>query len=539
MASATVTAKPEVAPKAAEPPRRLPGSRLGRLIVVLNLVGLAVLIVGALIQNELSRGLVNAEIDSLTTQGRGIVHVIEEAATIGDPVPGLDEDRARDTLQILFIQGSQRARIFDNQGELVGDSYVLNDHIVETPLPPVGKPGRLNFNWDFLKRQDQPEVAAAAHNALNDEVKKALSGRPVAQLRTTETGERVVSVSLPIQRVQAILGVLTLESGDVDQIVASQRRALVPFIVIAVLVTLGSSFLLTRLIAAPVRRLARAADRVTAQRARAISLPDIAERDDELGDLTRSLETMTQTLSDRMVAIEGFAADVAHEIRNPLTSIRSAVETLDLVSDPASQARLTDILKGDVGRLDRLITDISNASRLDAELWREAPKPLDLGQLLAKLADGYQQAAKAGEAPVRYVQPESDAAVMVRVREGPLSQVFRNLIDNARSFTALASDPGASVRLALQRDRAARQAVAIVEDDGPGLPPENLETIFDRFYTARPKGAAFGVHSGLGLSIARQIVEAHGGRIRAENRTDGEGRILGARFVITLPDIGA
>jgi two-component system, OmpR family, sensor histidine kinase ChvG len=330
--------------------------------------------------------------------------------------------------------------------------------------------------------------------------------------------------------------VLTLESGDVDQIVANQRRALLPFILIAILVSLVSSYMLSRFIAQPVMRLARAADRVTAQRARAISLPDIAGRDDELGDLTRSLETMTQTLSERMDAIEGFAADVAHEIRNPLTSIRSAVETLDLISDVDARLRLTNILKQDVGRLDRLITDISNASRLDAELSREAPRPLDFSKLLAELAGLYAQAANPGDPPVRFTPPE-DAPIMIRVREVPLSQVFRNLIDNAKSFTVLSSGPDPSVRLTLKR--VGRQAVATVEDDGPGLPAENLETVFQRFYTARPRGAAFGGHSGLGLSIARQIVEAHGGRIHAENRTGPDGQVLGARFVISLPDIGA
>jgi two-component system sensor histidine kinase ChvG len=246
---------------------------------------------------------------------------------------------------------------------------------------------------------------------------------------------------------------------------------------------------------------------------------------------------MTQTLSERMDEIEGFAADVAHEIRNPLTSIRSAVETLDLVSDAETRLRLTNILKQDVGRLDRLITDISNASRLDAELSREEPRALDLGKLLAELASLYAQAAEPHEPPVLFVAPEGDAPVMIRVREGPLSQVFRNLIDNARSFNALSADPDPQVRLTLRRS--GRQAIAAVEDDGPGLPVENLETVFDRFYTARPKGAAFGGHSGLGLSIARQIVEAHGGKIHAENRIDPDGRVAGARFVISLPDIGA
>ena len=348
----------------------------------------------------------------------------------------------------------------------------------------------------------------------------------------------MVSVSIPIQHVEAVLGVLTLEAGDVDQIIAAQRRALIPFILIAIAVSLTSSLLLSRLVALPVLRLARAADSVTLARARAISLPDIAQRDDELGDLTRSLQAMTSTLSERMDAIEGFAADVAHEIRNPLTSIRSAVETLDLVSDAAARERLTTILKQDVSRLDRLITDISNASRLDAELSREAPKPLDLDKLLADIAGLYAQTAKPGEAQ-RALRSRPDTLEPMRVlgREGPLGQVFRNLIDNARSFSAWSETPA---RGPASAPRLGRQAVAAVEDDGPGLPPENLETVFERFYTSRPKGAAFGGNSGLGLAIARQIVEAHGGRIWAENRTDGRpASVVGARFVVTLPEAPA
>jgi two-component system sensor histidine kinase ChvG len=292
--------------------------------------------------------------------------------------------------------------------------------------------------------------------------------------------------------------------------------------------------MLSRFVALPVLRLARAADSVTLARARAISLPDIAARDDELGDLTRSLEAMTSTLSERMDAIERFAADVAHEIRNPLTSIRSAVETLDLISDPAARERLTDILKHDVGRLDRLITDISNASRLDAELSRETPRTIDLEKLLAEIAAFYDQTSKPGAVAVRFIAPDGLEPITVSGREGPLSQVFRNLVDNARSFSALSTQVPPEVRVTLQR--VGRQAVAAVEDDGPGLPPENLETVFERFYTARPKGAAFGGHSGLGLSIARQIVEAHGGQIRAENRTGADGQVVGARFVVTLPE---
>ena len=201
----------------------------------------------------------------------------------------------------------------------------------------------------------------------------------------------------------------------------------------------------------------------------------------------------------------------------------------------AAKERLTGILKHDVGRLDRLITDISNASRLDAELSRDQPKSLDLERLLADLTSFDGQSAKRGETPVQFIKPDVLEPIRVLGREDPLSQVFRNLIDNARSFSPPATaERTPQVRISLQR--IGRNALVAVEDDGPGLPPENLETVFERFYTARPAGAAFGGHSGLGLSIARQIVEAHGGAIHAENRTDADGRILGARFVVTLPE---
>ena len=544
MASAIDTAKPE-SPRAGVVARprfgRMPdswpmwhGSRLGRLIIGLNLLGLTILIVGALLMNELSKGLINAKIDSLKTQGTFLVNVIEQAATQGEPAPALDPDKARDTLQLLFIGARQRARVFDAHGGLIADSDIITDKVDASPLPPAHKAGALNLAWPRLGGDDDPARVATATADLNAEIGEALQGHPVAELRRAHNGERVVSISLPIHYVQDVLGVLTLESGDVDQIITAQRWALAPFILIAIGVSLASSALLSRFIALPVLRLARAADSVTLARARAISLPDIAERDDELGDLATSLETMTSTLSERMDAIDRFAADVAHEIRNPLTSIRSAVETLDLITDPASRERLTNILKHDVGRLDRLITDISNASRMDAELSREQPRPLDLEKLLGELASFYTETARPGEAPVRFLPPESLEPVNVPGREGPLSQVFRNLIDNARSFSTQSRAEHPEVRLGLRRE--GRQIYATVEDDGPGLPPENLETVFKRFYTAWPKGAAFGGHSGLGLSIARQVVEAHGGTIRAENRLDADGNILGARFVVALPD---
>jgi two-component system, OmpR family, sensor histidine kinase ChvG len=287
--------------------------------------------------------------------------------------------------------------------------------------------------------------------------------------------------------------------------------------------------LLNSLVAQPVLRLARAADRVRQARARAISLPDLARRDDEVGNLTRSLEDMTHALSERMDAIESFAADVAHEIRNPLTSLRSAVETLELVADPAKREQLQAILKNDIQRLDRLVTDISNASRLDAELSRDQPKFVDLGRLIGDVVALYQATARPGDVRVEFKPHGGADAVTVLGREGPLGQILRNLVDNARSF----SPPGDVVTVGLVRVK--NEAIATVSDNGPGIPAENLETVFERFYTSRPKGAAFGGNSGLGLSIARQIAEAHGGTLRAENRIGADGKVEGAFFVLSLP----
>jgi two-component system sensor histidine kinase ChvG len=543
MASDTAIASPD--PGGSGKRRFWPeGSRLGRLIIALNLLSLAILIGGALTLNEMRRGLVNARIDSLIAQGEWIAHIIDDAATVGEPEPALQPERAAQLLQLLHLPRDARVRLFDRDGRKITDSYVVADRVEWKPLPPARKP-------DQAPRETGPSpVERRAAAALKAELAQARTGEIVKGRRISDNGEQVISVSLPIRRVRAVVGVLTLEAGDVNEIIARERANLIPFILIAVGVTLLSSILLTVLVARPVLRLARAADRVKAARARSISLPDLSRRDDEIGDLSRSLEDMTDTLSERMDAIERFAADVAHEIRNPLTSIRSAIETLDLVRDDKARERLMGILKQDVGRLDRLVTDISNASRLDAELSRDAPRTIDLGRLLADIVRVYDASIRPGEATVALSVPAGET-VAVSGREGPLGQVFRNLIDNARSF----SPAGGAVRVTLTHDRG--QARVLVEDDGPGIPQDNLETVFERFYTSRPKGAAFGGNSGLGLSIARQIVQAHGGEIHAENRRksgekSGEIRretaaemarsgetgeiVVGARFVVVLPE---
>ncbi len=539
MASATDTARADLSEGSEDVPlrRRLirfGGSRLGGLILALNLLSLLILFGGALALNEYSRGLVQARQESLRVQAELLSNVLGQLGiTRGEPTPALDPIAASQWLRDNFIPSGQRARLYDADGLLVSDSYAVTDAIPGNPLPPA-RPAGSPVRETVPPARVQADLDHA-NTALGQEIEAALAGDPQATVRRSENGDRVVSVSLPVRHVQKVLGVLTLEAGDVDQILGAQRRALVPFALVALAVNLLASLLLHLFIARPVMRLSAAADEVKRGRARAISLPDLEDRRDEIGDLARSLESMTETLSGRMDAIERFAADVSHEIKNPLTSIRSALETLDLVKEKPQRDRLTALLQQDVRRLDRLITDISNASRLDAELSRDRPRPVDLAALLTDIVGVYETTGKPGEAPVS-LDLAIDGPCRVMGRDGPLGQVFRNLIDNARSF----SPAGSGVRVRLERDETdpSLPICVRIEDDGPGIPPENLETVFQRFYTSRPKGAAFGSNSGLGLSIVRQIVEAHGGRVSAANRLDASAEIQGARFDVMLPPVG-
>ncbi len=540
MASATATAKADPAGREPEDdttPRRsrfrFGGSRLGGFILALNLLSLLILFGGALALNEWNRGLVQARQESLTVQAELLANVLGELGiSRGIPSPELDPYEASAWLRDNFVPQGQRVRLYDINGLPLIDSYQVTENIPGEPRPaarPAGSPPPKGLDKRAAR---QHALTQESDRQVQAEVERALAGEPQATVRRNEEGERVVSVSLPIRHVRQVLGVLTLEAGNVDEILAAQRSALVPFALVALGVNLLASLLLHLFVARPILRLSAAADQVKLQRARAISLPDLEERRDEIGDLARSLESMTDTLSTRMDAIERFAADVSHEIKNPLTSIRSALETLPLVKTDDQRDRLTALLQQDVRRLDRLITDISNASRLDAELSRDRPRPVDMNRLIADIVGVYETTAKPGDIPV--VLTTTESAIRVTGRDGPLGQVVRNLIDNARSF----SPPGGAVRVTLQDIEDDLPVRIRVEDDGPGIPPDNLETVFERFYTSRPKGAAFGSNSGLGLSIVRQIVEAHGGRVWAENRRDDADRVMGARFEIALPGVG-
>lgn len=521
--------------------RNVSNSRIARLIFASNLAGILILIVGSLVLNEMRAGLVQARVDSLTTQGNLIVSVLAEGATIGEPSPSLQVQLARRILKRLELPATVSARIYDRRGNLVGDYALLSDQVKESELPDIGEASVFEefsrsvsntFDSLALSLQTSANKSFLQPKTLEEELKIALLGEAVAGERITSEGQRIVSVSIPIQRVSAVVGVLTLEASDVAEIVRKERAALFPFIGVAVIVSLMSAALLTYMIARPLRKLALAADEVRSGQAEKLELPMLTKRHDEIGDLAGSLEAMTDTLFNRIVANEAFAADVAHELKNPLTSIRSAVETADRVTDPEARDKLRKVIASDVRRLDRLITDISNATRLEAEIVRAPNEKVDLKKLLSELAYTYDAIRNEGDPRVLFELEDGDIQLTVMGRESPLGQVFRNLIENARSFSPENGNVRVSGRRFVRDDKTFVEIT--IEDEGPGIPDDKLEKIFDRFYTDRPSGAKFGLNSGLGLSIVKQIIESHRGTVKASNRTDASGNITGARFSIEL-----
>ena len=368
------------------------------------------------------------------------------------------------------------------------------------------------------------------------EVAQALNGQDASMVRVNDRGEVIVSVAVPVQRFRAVRGALMLstQGADIDDMVEAERLAIIKVFLVAAGVMIVLSILLAGTIAEPVRRLADAAESVRRRIRSRVEIPDFTRRRDEIGHLSGTLRDMTNALYSRIEAIESFAADVSHELKNPLTSLRSAVETLPVAKTEESRGRLLGVIMHDVQRLDRLISDIADASRLDAELQRQDMAPVDIRRLLTTLSSVANE-TKLGHdvgVEVRFEGKSSDT-FSVPGHDSRLGQVITNLLSNAQSF----SEPGQKVRIHCRRVRADIEIV--VDDDGPGIRPDALERVFERFYTDRPH-QGFGQNSGLGLSISKQIIDAHGGRIWAENRTgpaneDGEPTVAGARFVVRLP----
>jgi two-component system, OmpR family, sensor histidine kinase ChvG len=554
-------------------------SSLTRRIVVLNLIGLAILVSGILYLNQFRAGLIDAKVQSLATQGEIIARAIAASAGVDtdevqlDPEKLLetehqsgaddealsnsldftiDPERAAPILRPLVKPTGSRARIYNRDGALIldSDTFYSRGEVLRYDLPPpdAEKPDALNRFWQTVKTRmrqyDLPlytEIGGANGKAY-PEVATALTGTSVPIVRINDKGELVVSVAVPIQRMRAVLGVLLLSTrgGDIDNIVAAERWGIVRVSLFAAAVTIVLSVILANTIAGPVQRLSAAAERVRhSVRARA-EIPDFTDRSDEIGHLSGALRDMTTTLYKRIDAIESFAADVAHELKNPLTSLRSATETLPLAKTDESKERLMEIIQHDVRRLDRLISDISDASRLDAELAREDAAAVDMAELLRTTVSLFNDIHRDDTPEVVLDIAYAPGAWPYRVvgHDSRLSQVIVNLLDNAISF----SPPGG--RVAVVTRRIGSEIQIAIEDEGPGIPEENLDRIFERFYTDRPQ-ENFGQNSGLGLNISRQIAVAHGGRLWAENRPPAGvgrgkgdasvGKSGGARFVMRLP----
>ena len=520
-------------------------SSLTRRILVLNVLVLLIPVLGLLHLDQYRQSLIASELDSLRIQGRAFALSLGSTAVVATRLGDerLLPEMARHLMRVLLTDTGLRARIFARSGELLADSFVLvgpggQVQVMELPPPDdgslltgLGRLYDLAVNW-LPMTGELPEYREARRQWAGDypEVERALLGESPGMVRADRRGNLVLTAAVPVQRYRRVLGALLLskDGAEVNAAVRDRRFDILVVFAVALGVTVLLSLYLAGTIARPVRRLALAADRVRHGKGRQFEIPDFTHRRDELGDLSGALRDMTEALWARMDAIEGFAADVAHELKNPLTSLRSAVETVSRVEDPAQQKKLMSIILDDVQRLDRLISDISDASRLDAELSRAQTEPVDAGRLLGTLVELH-QATAAEDGPRFRLDAAANQNLVVQCIEDRLGQVLRNLISNAVTF----SPPGGTIGLSAWREGAA--VVIAVSDEGPGIPKGKLEAIFDRFYSERPRGEKFGTHSGLGLSISKQIVEAHGGTIQAENRMDDDAKVLGARFVIRLP----
>lgn len=550
-------------------------SSLTRQILFFNLVALVVLVGGILYLNQFREGLIDAKVESLLTQGEIIAAAVSASAQVDTnsitidpqkllelqagqsitPVPSdedlefpIDPQKIAPVLRRLISPTHTRARIFDPDGSLILDSRFLysRGQVLRFDLPPVSDEKQFSDKFAaWFNRLLQPsnlplyKESPGGDGLIYPEVKNALTGVRGAVVRVTEGGELIVSVAVPVQRFRAVVGVLLLstQAGDIDQIVHGERLAIMRVFGVATMVNVILSLLLSSTIANPLRRLAAAAVRVRRGVKSREEIPDFSFRQDEIGNLSSAFRDMTNSLYDRIAAIESFAADVSHELKNPLTSLRSAVETLPLAKSDDSKKRLMDIIQHDVRRLDRLISDISDASRLDAELARTDAKKLEMDKLLESLIDiASQVRSKSKKVKVTFDVDRKSAGktgFAVTGYESRIGQIITNLIENARSF---APDPGGLIAVKLRKDGG--NCIVEVNDNGPGIEAENIDRIFERFYTDRPNSEDFGQNSGLGLSISRQIAEAHGGTLVAENIFDAAGQRIGARFVLTLPEKG-
>jgi two-component system sensor histidine kinase ChvG len=545
--------------RAAAPARRFRQrwvSPLLRRILLVNALPLALLVVALLYLDQYQNGLLEAQVAALREQARVFAGALGESAvrTTDPQNPKLVPEVAVSLLRRLTEPTPDaQARLYAPDGTILANSRMREGPggIVTTePLPPPLEHGPVlaMIGWIYdsllgvLPHGAPTTVVDTTPSAggpdWQPDVKEELrldsagnSNETAPYIRRTRDNRLLVTVAVPVERDKHTVGIISLtrEAREVDESLFTVRMSILALFGLALLLTVMLSWYLSLTIARPILRLAEAAADMREGGGRSGSVPpSLLKRRDEVGALASALSDSAAALWERMDATERFAADVAHEIKNPLSSIRSAIETLRRIEDPNRQRQLLTIIAQDVVRLDRLISDVSDASRLDAELSRVTAQPVDVVPILRTLQELDEATRNAENDPkLEVVAPPNGLSVWAV--EDRLVQVLRNLIANAQSF----SPPRG--RIAVRVRSAGGLAELCVEDDGPGIPDANLEHIFDRFYSERPKGESFGQHSGLGLSISRQIVEALHGQISAENRRDSAGRVLGARFIVRLP----
>ncbi|MEM0937058.1 MAG: sensor histidine kinase [Pseudomonadota bacterium] len=520
-------------------------SPLARKIITFNLIGLIILVAGVFYLNPFRDSLSAQRETGLAAEARLAADVFEvRLASLAAP-PGaatatvLDEIDVQETLDAVTLTGGVEAFVFTPAADL----------LARTESQALAEPGDgstlitdfLNGIWDGVSRlfgasttSETPAPAEAQARAL---ARTAAEGNTVVRTGVDAAGATIFAVATPVFFGETVVGVVAIvsASGEIDALVRSEREQVLQMFVIAILVSIGLSLVLASTIANPLSDLAAAAEVGRDRNTRSVSpgrvrIPDLSGRPDEIGRLSAALRGMVAALYDRIDANEQFAADVAHEIKNPLASLRSAVGTLRLAKRDDQRERLFDVIDHDVRRLDRLVSDISNASRLDSELVKEEEEGFDLVRMLTNVTDHLGQQAR--EKGVEFITDMPRATMPIYGLEARLAQVFVNLITNAVSFC----EEGDAVRVWTRKRE--NRVLVVVEDTGPGIPEQALSKIFNRFYSERPPGQ-FGDHSGLGLAISKQIVEAHGGVIWAENirPTDADltSEPLGARFVVGLP----
>lgn len=509
-------------------------SPLARKIIVFNLMALIVLVSGVLFLNPFRDSLVVQREKALVTEAQLVANVVSASQSLGGNLP-------RD-LDFISVGPGLQVFLFDPAGALVAQGVG-----VERPGLPQDK-SRSTVITDFLNTiwsgvsgvvgGGQSQSAPASGEMLARNLfGQAVLGQTVATTGSGPSGGVIFSVATPVMQGDTLLGVVGLASaeGEIDRLVRYEREQILQMFVIALLVSIGLSLVLASTIANPLSDLAAAAELGRDRDARKmtpgrIRIPDLAARPDEIGRLSVAMRGMVAALYDRIDANEQFAADVSHEIKNPLASLRSAVGSLRMVKKEEHREKLLDVIDHDVRRLDRLVSDISNASRLDSELVKEQEEEFNLVKTLTNLCEFLGQ--QAGEKGVEFITDFPSDPIPVHGLEGRLAQVFVNLITNAVSFC----EDGDAVRVWARRRE--NRVLIVVEDTGPGIPEQALTKVFKRFYSDRP-ATHFGNNSGLGLSISKQIVEAHGGVIWAENirptNADPTSEPLGARFVVGLP----